>query len=50
LKGKISKGMCEKENTMIKEVDILKRYFKNNCKGFAFSFKWVGERICVGKE
>jgi hypothetical protein len=28
----------------------LKIYFKNSCKGFAFSSKWVGERICVGKE
>jgi hypothetical protein len=49
LKGKISKGMCEKEKTMIKEIMILKRYFKNSCKSFAFSSKWGGERICVGR-
>jgi len=35
---------------MIKEVEILKRYFKNSCKGFVFSSKWAGERICMGKE
>jgi hypothetical protein len=50
LKRNISKGMCEKEKTMMKEVEILKRYFKNSCKGFAFSSKWVRERICLGKE
>jgi hypothetical protein len=40
----------KKKKTMIKEVEILKRHFKSNCKVFSFSSKWAGERICMGKE
>jgi hypothetical protein len=50
LKGKISKSMCGREKNNDKGSGDLKIYFKNSCKGFAFSSKWVGERICVGKE
>jgi len=28
---------------MVKEVDILKRSFRNSCKSFFFSCRWVGE-------
>jgi hypothetical protein len=43
--------MCEKEKTMMKEVEILKRYFKNSCKGFAFSlrrgFAWERNEVII---
>jgi hypothetical protein len=47
---KISKGMCEKEKNNDKRGGDFVKIFQNSCKGFAFSSKWVGERICLGKE
>ncbi len=32
-----------KENIMVNKLKILKGYSKNNCKGFSFSCRWVGE-------
>jgi hypothetical protein len=42
--------VCGKEvNIMVKEVEILKKYFINNFKGFAFSCSWARKRSKVTK-